>query len=230
MKVTNKLFCLTGAGEDVKKRWTEVFPPMPTKRRYVNALCTGTTLIVVGGVNDMLSGDMKTVEVLNILTRQWYTAAELPQPLYLSSMTVCSDRIYLLGGRDKDDKWTNSVYSCSLTALLPSVLSYLVRALSLSIDMWTRVADLPVSHSTAVSLHGHLIAVGGRDSDNQPTSDIHQYNPSTNSWEVISHMATPRSGCLVAVLPDNQVMVVGGLIKGGKLPIQLNLVLLCNCM
>ena len=198
MKVTNKLFSLAGTGEDGEQCWTMEFPPMPTARCDVSALCTGTALIVAEGEN-ILSSVVKMVEVLNTSTRQWHTAPELPQLLYFSAMTVCGDRIYVLGGCGEDDKWTNSVYFCSLTALLPSVLSRLVRALSI-----------------AVSLHGQLIAVGGEGLDDQPTSDIHRYNSSTNSWEVISHMATPRAGCLAAVLPDNQLMVVGGLIKGSK--------------
>ena len=31
----------------------------------------------------------------------------------------------------------------------------------------------------------------------------------TPAWEIISHMATPRHQSLVAVLPHNQLMVVG---------------------
>ena len=54
-------------------------------------------------------------------------------------------------------------------------------------------------------MHGQLLAVGGKQ-----TTAIHKYNPTTNSWEVISHMTTPRSQCLVAVLPHNELRVVGG--------------------
>ena len=55
------------------------------------------------------------------------------------------------------------------------------------------------------------IAVGGYDShkkgtlQNEFTNTIYSYNTKTNSWEVISHMPTPRSNCLVAVLPDNKL-------------------------
>ena len=131
---------------------------MPTKRFGVSALCIGTALIVAGEAH----GDnviLKTVDPLNTLTRQWHTATELPQPLLSSSMTVCGDRIYLLGGEDKDNTSTKSVYSCSLTTLLLSQWGSIERALSQSSinDVWTRVADLPVTGSTAVSLHGQLI-------------------------------------------------------------------------
>ena len=55
-----------------------------------------------------------------------------------------------------------------------------------------------------------VVAVGGKDLDDEYTTAIHTYNTTTKSWEVISHMATPRSRCLVAVLPRNELMVVGG--------------------
>ena len=58
-------------------------------------------------------------------------------------------------------------------------------------------------------MHGRLLAVGGKDSKGEKTTAIHTYNTATNSWEVISHMATPRNGCLVAVFPHNELMVVG---------------------
>ena len=57
---------------------------------------------------------------------------------------------------------------------------------------------------------GQLLALGGKDSHNKPTTAVYMYNQATNSWNVISHMATARWGCFAAVLPNNQLMVVGG--------------------
>ena len=41
---SNELFSLMG--ESIRRRWTKLYPPMPTKRRGTSALCTETTLIV----------------------------------------------------------------------------------------------------------------------------------------------------------------------------------------
>jgi len=57
--------------------------------------------------------------------------------------------------------------------------------------------------------------VGGYVSDEEESNAIHTYNTTTNSWEVISHMATPHHQSLVAVLPQNELMVVGGCTLGG---------------
>ena len=82
--------------------------------------------------------------------------------------------------------------------------------------VWHQLADTPVTLSTCASLHGQLLAVGGEESDDKETTAIHMYNITTNSWEVISHMTTPQRQCLVAVLPQNELMVVGGYTSGGK--------------
>ena len=76
--------------------------------------------------------------------------------------------------------------------------------------MWHQLADTPVTLFACTSLNEQLLAVGGDDSDDKTTNTIHMYNPTTNSWEAISHMATARTQCLVVVLPHNELMVVGG--------------------
>ena len=59
-----------------------------------------------------------------------------------------------------------------------------------------------------------LLAVGGcEDSFWGKNNAIHHYNPATDCWEVISHMPTAGSDTLVAVLPGNKLMVVGGNVR-----------------
>ena len=147
---------------------------------------------------------------------QWSTAADLPLPMYLASAKVCGDRIYMLGGVDEHYTATMSVYTCSVSVLLQSCVSSsfiakLKRALSSDkASVWRQVADLPVTYSTCESFHGRLLAIGGRGDSNQATTAVYEYSSTSNSWEVISHMTTGRYSCLTAVLPNNQLMVVGG--------------------
>ena len=112
--ITNQLFSLTGEGSG--RRWTEEFPPMPTKRSGTIVLCTKAAPIVAGGENNesvlhYVSG-LKEVEVMNTETLQWSTAAALSQPLQYAPASVCGDQIYILGG--------SNMYTCSLQALLQS--------------------------------------------------------------------------------------------------------------
>ena len=215
--VTNQLFSLTDHGEGSSKRWREVFQSMPTKKSSSVTLCSGQALIVAGGL-DQEGKELGTVEVMDIATQDWSTAADLPEPLSAVSVTICRERIYLLGGWS-DGGPTKSVYTCILFDLFLSCRSRslgerLAQSLSLigppRSTIWDKVADLPVTRSTCVTLHGQLLAIGGSDSKATPTSDVHIYHPISNTWEVISKMKTRRYGCFAAVLPNNEVIVVGG--------------------
>ena len=208
---SNELFSLTEKGSG--RRWTQQFPPMPTKRRWTTSLCTGTALIVAGGWGGG-GRELSTVEMMDTETHQWSTAADLPQPMCWASATVCGDQLYMLGGVESRH-FVKSVYICSVSALLqscvPSSLETKLQRTSLEdkAGVWRKVADLPVTQSTCESFHGRLLAVGGSESDKDTTA-VYMYNSTTNSWETISHMTTGRCRCFTAVLPDNRLMVVGG--------------------
>ena len=212
-RVTNQLFSLTSTS----KKWIEVFKSMPTKRSSSVAVCTKQALIVAGG-NNQVGRRLATVEVMDIDTEEWSPAADLPEPLSTASVTIRHDRIYLVGGYSVSGA-TKSVYTCSLNDLFLSCRSRslgerLARSLSLTrparSTIWHKVADLPVIASTCVTLHGQLLAIGGSDSNDTPTSDVHIYHPTSNTWEVISKMKISRCWCFAAVFPSNKLMVAGG--------------------
>ena len=209
-EVTNSLLSLTD------NKWTKRFPPMPTKRWLTAAVCSGRSLVVAGGSTGYKKPKLSTVEVMDTETLQWSTASNLPHPLYQASAILCGDQVYMLGGGDQSGKRSKSVFTCSLAALLqscqPQSLGARLKTLSLASGpkVWHQLADTPTALSTCASLQGRLLTVGGKDSDDKVTTTIHMYNTTTHSWEVISHMTTPRCHCLVAVLPHNELMVVGG--------------------
>ena len=204
--VTNQLLSLTGEG-----RWGKRFPPMPTKRYGTAAVSSGKSLVVAGGCG-VDHKPLHIVEVMDTENLQWSTATSLPFALRYASSTICQDRIYLLGYDTRNEP--RSVLACSMADLLqscrPQSRGARLGTLTLQ-EVWHRVADLPVRSSSSATLCGQLLAVGGcDDSLENLTTAIHQYNPTTNSWEVISHMPTARRNTLVVVLPGNKLMVVGG--------------------
>ena len=211
---SNELFSLTIDGR--RRMWSKKYPPMPTRRSGTTSLCTGAILIVAGGWGE--GGVLSTVEVMNTENHQWSTAADLPQPMYSASATVCGDRIYMLGGGGKHDTPTKSVYTCSVSTLLRSCVQNSLEARlkrtflsdKASVYAWRRLADLPVVHSTCEFFHGRLLVFGGEDDLGIATTAVYTYSSTSNSWEVISHMKTGRFSCFTAVLPNNQLIVVGG--------------------
>ena len=211
----NLLFSFTGEGSDGK--WTEVFPPMTTKRSQAAAVCTGNSLIVAGGMG-LRKRCLTTVEIMNTDTQEWSAAADLPRPLRRASATICDDIVYVLGAVDDSQSPLETVYSCSLSALhqtchsnslvesLPSVLSQFVRGSPWSV----MITDLPVTHSTCVTFNDQLLVIGGTDSEDHPTTAVRKYDPVNNSWHIISYLSTPRRLCFAVVLPENKLMIVGG--------------------
>ena len=211
---TNTLLSLVG--EDRKRRkWVEHFPPMPTKRKLTAAVCSGKALVVAGGEEGSFTTVWSTrVEVMNIKTLKWSKASRLPHPLSDASATACGDRVYLVGGRDQHGS-TNSVFACSLSTLLQSETMRTKMKIAGNQQVWHMITDLPVTRSSCVALNGQLLAVGGYDNVDD-TNTIYSYNTEANSWEVISHLATSRSWCLVTVLPANKLIVVGGWANTGQ--------------
>ena len=119
---TNQLFSLTDESGD-RKKWTEVFPPMPTKRQAVTALCTGTTLIIAGGRTKHESKfiDLTTVEMMDMGNLQWSVAADLFEPITHAPAALCGAYLYILG--------KHKMYVCPVRVLIQSCRSTRLRSL-----------------------------------------------------------------------------------------------------
>ena len=84
-----------------------------------------------------------------------------------------------------------------------------------SAKAWTRLSDIPTKYgATITSIKDHVLAIGGSTAryGGTLTGTVHEYNASTNTWSMLDEASnmTPRSGALVAVLPSNEIVAVGG--------------------
>ena len=197
---TNRLVSFNGS------KWVTIFPPMPTKRYDPAVISAQNYLIAAGGRGWRVAEAeaLSTVEVMNIATREWYTAASLPEPVYHMSATVCRGRLYLLGGV-KNVNSTHAVFTCTLDSLLHSCHPpSQTPPHTNEAGVWQRIADVPMIYSTCTTLNGRVLAVGGWDS-----ADVYMYNADSDSWPLVGHMSTARSKCLVVGLRDC-IIAVGG--------------------
>ena len=203
---TNRLVSFNGS------KWVTVFPPMPTKRDRLAVISAQNYLIAAGGWG--VGGTiLSTVEVMNTDTREWYTAASLPEPVYYVSGTICGGCLYLLGGWGKNYSPTHAVFTCTLDSLLHSCHSpSQTPPHTNEAGVWQRIADVPVKGSTCTTLNGRVLAVGGQDSHDTRTPNVYMYNGDSDSWPLVGHMSTARSRCLVAGLRDC-IIAVGGYIS-----------------
>ena len=194
---TNTLLSLSSS---VPAEWKKLLPPMPTKRVRPAAVTTPTHLVVAGGRKH--GKPLSTTEVLNLNTYQWASVSSSPKLGY-PSMTLCGGHIYLSGDK--------SLFSCSVKELVESCEPASTNS-SAGDSVWIRLPDTPAYYTTLATLRGRVLSIGGSGDENcdTPTKAIHCYDRSTNSWSAIEEMPTPRHDTLVAVLPSNKLVVVGG--------------------
>ena len=187
---TNKLLTLR------QKKWVKEYPPMNTGSSCPAVVSTsdGEYIIVIGGWN----GDdwTATVELFQVKSRRWYKLTDLPQPLIFPSATICGDQLNVIG-------LDANGYSCSLQ-VLPSSDQPITSPLILS---WKPLPPLPVTYSTATTLCGQLVLIGGLQYGS-PVNSIHQLVD--GQWVKIGSMATGRSWCLVVSPSPDKIIIVGG--------------------
>ena len=112
-RATDSLLSLMG------EKWLPNLPAMPTKRYNTAAMCSGRSLIVAGGYDG--SNRLATVKVLDTDTRQWSIASSLTHPLTEVTISICGERLYMLGGYQTGYLLgTRSVLSSSIPELLQS--------------------------------------------------------------------------------------------------------------
>ena len=146
---TNKLFTLR------QRQWIEEYPPMNTARSMTTVVSSsdGEYIIVIGGGGVGVDWTA-TVELFQVSSRRWHQLKDLPQPLTLHSATIiCGNQLHVIG-RDGNG------YSCSLQALLSSDRPITSQSIPHLIS-WTSLPRLPVTSSTAATLSGQLVIIGG---------------------------------------------------------------------
>ena len=202
---TNKLFTLQ------EGQWVERYPAMNTARSQSAIVSTldGNFIFVLGGYDDHWTD---TVELFNVRSRRWYELTNLPQDLTRPSATICGNQLCVIGGE------SNNGYSCSLEALLSSDQPITSQSIS-----WKPLPRLPVILSTVATFHGHLLLIGGDRSEDQGRISKIFLDPDVNTihqlvdrqWVKIGVMSATRSECLVVNIPENELLIVGGVDERG---------------
>ena len=150
-------------------------------------------VLVIGGNN--IDYWTTTVELFHVRSRCWSDLACLPQPLHFPSVTLCSNHIHVVGV-------CGNGYSCSFQDLPATSQS---RSCAIT---WTPLPPLPVKFSTAATLCGQLILIGGWRGLSHVNS-IHQLVG--EQWVEIGSMSSDRWGCIVVSPSTDKIMIVGGI-------------------
>ena len=180
--------------ESDSNTWTQPFPAMPTARKWLSAVGYKRWVLVVGGCGK------RCVEVLDTVSKKWYTAAPLPSDASCPSLTVIQDTLYVV--------WGESAVSVSIPMLISDAMSQSTASNEPRSTEWQPLPCTPTSDPAITSFHDSLLAVGEWGS---PSSTIAMYLPQTEQWLTVAQLPKQRDGCTCVVLPKTQeMMVVGG--------------------
>ena len=179
-----------------QRSWSQPYPPLKTPRR-LPAVSTYHQRLVVAGGRDASYTDLASVEVLDISVRhcQWLSATGLPVSCYRMSAAITHGTLYLLGG-----SLGKKVLSVSLSALTQN---------EKPTAQWCTLPDTPLENSTAIAVHGSLLAVGGSHG-RQRSSAIHVYDQEKNKWNKMDDLPTEREYCACCLLPSGEILIAGG--------------------
>ena len=179
-----------------ERSWKHPYPPMNTPR-VVPAVSTYHQRLVVAGGYDDSRTDIATVETLDTSVShcQWLSAVPLPVSCRLMSAAITHGTLYLLGG-----SLGKKVLSVPLSALTQT---------DKSPAQWRTLPDAPLEDSTAIAVHGSLLAVGGSHG-RQRSSAIHVYDQEKNAWNKVGNLPTERQDCACCLLPSGEILVAGG--------------------
>ena len=202
-----------------------IIPPLPTARMYPTAVNYKSTIVVSGGfthwhTDSEHSTSTNVVEVFQTKMYQWYRAEPLPVAHDSMSCAIVNDTCYLIGG-GKPGAASRQAYCTSVSNLISRALppdhpeTSSTPQASPSPPTWQVLPECPLHYSTAAELGGCLLAIGGMDDSSSPSSTVHMYSPSTNSWVRISSgdLPVPRYYAAATQLEGGEVIFVGGSIK-----------------
>ena len=146
-------------------------------------------------------------------SRRWYIAQSLPNPRSELKSTLIGNTLYLMGGLDHDGYTTKAVHYVDLNELIAKAPSNLDTP-----TLWQTLQEVPLARSAPLSIGRSLLAVGGEDDGNNPSSSIHLYQPDTRRWVKVGDLPTARYNCTCSILPSGEVVVAGGQTSLVKIP------------
>lgn len=170
-----------------EKRW-KVLPALLEGRCKHASVVHAGCVYVLGG-EDERDKPMKSVEVLDMRTRQWRAAAPMPKAL-AESLVVSQGRfIYVFSGIDENG-------GTSTTTLRFDPVW----------GEWTALTDMPQKCrlGCVATIHDLIYVVGGY------TRTALCYEPATNSWLKMANAPQEKHGNAAAVVWQGKLLLAGG--------------------
>jgi N-acetylneuraminic acid mutarotase len=185
-------------------KWTEL-TPMPRGRSSHDAALVGDHLYVAGGweLNGEGDGDWHTTALVCDLSQDKLTWKEIAKPEFMRRALAVAGyqgKLYVLGGMTSDNEVTTAVSIYDPKA-----------------DRWTTGPNLPGSGMAAFGPS----AFGGNDGLFCTVQDgsLLRLSNDGKSWEKVAALKHPRFFHRLVIGDDQQLLVVAGTNRGGKVTV-----------
>jgi hypothetical protein len=177
-------------------------PLAPQRGRHTATLLQNGHVLVTGG---NFHGELSSVERYDPETGRWHPAAPLHDARLDHTATVLPDgRVLVVGGYGT---WRSFHWGAWDTAEIYDPAT----------DTWKRAGRMArhrTNHTATLLPNGRVLVIGGDAGavGRDPTyhNDAELYEPATDQWHFAGRMAHTRDHHAAVLLPDGQVLAIGG--------------------
>ncbi len=182
-------------------------PPTLTKRWAPAVVICNEKLIVAGGY-DVNDSTLDLVEVLDLTDKQWVRVASLPLCLGAAACISVGGHVYILGGYNSAKRsWLRTVYRWQADQLTENNTS--PEGKPEPIETWVEIESMPFAGAAALTFGEHVMTVGGVNEARELSDTIFLFTDE-GTWKDIGRIPQARYSCASVILPNSQLMVVGG--------------------
>ncbi len=190
--------------DPVADTWTAIPPPYPHSTDHTATLMKDGRVLVAGGSIGSGVGTER-VDIFDPKTNTWTEARPFPSEIgALTAQLLQDGRVLIVGAVESRD-----AHPPEGKALLYDPQT----------NTWTATGPTvrPVWYRKSVLLaDGRVLVAGGKDLASIPSPDYQVmasaeiYDPTSDTWTVAADLAQPRFGYDLVLLPDSQVLALGG--------------------
>lgn len=217
------------AYDSASNSWRSLAPAATSRSRHTATLLPDGRILVVGGISVSADGSLaksvSTAEIYDPASNTWSSAGSLAQGRSGHTATLLPDgRVVIVGGE-------------SISASGSADLTASSEIFDPRTGTWSPSGPLTTGregHTATLLASGKILVVGGQTDLSRggnvrfvsagqaavaPSSSAELFDPQTNSWSPVASLATERAEHTTTLLPDGQVLVVGGIGKASDAPL-----------
>jgi N-acetylneuraminic acid mutarotase len=210
--------------------WRSLASPTTSRSQHTATLLPDGRVLIVGGISVSADGtpaqSVATAEIYDPATNSWSSAGSLNLARSGHTATLLPDgRVLVVGGELRSSGG-------------PSDLTASTEIFDPKTGNWSPTGPLTTGregHTATLLSSGQVLVVGGqtdlsrgggltlvaagRPAAAAPSSTAELFDPRTNTWKPVASLVTERADHTTTLLPDGQVLVIGGVGRASDAPL-----------